>query len=72
MKHAKTLETLGTAGGVIGAFLVAGKMPEMGYPFFFASSLCLLISAVAQKQRNFIVLQGVFFSANILGLVNYL
>ena len=68
----KILETLGTICGIIGAFLVALKMGNVGYPFFFVSSACLLASAIMLRQRNFVALQGVFFAANILGLVNYL
>jgi hypothetical protein len=67
------IETLGTACGIIGAFLVALKYGQYGYPFFFVSSLALLTSAwYNNKQKNFIALQGVFFAANVLGLVNYL
>lgn len=66
------IETLGTACGIVGAFLVALKLGGVGYPFFFVSSLCLLASAWAKNQRNFIALQGVFFAANVLGLFNYL
>ena len=68
MKH---IETLGTICGIIGAFLVAMKFGQFGYPFFFVSSLCLLSSAIKFKQKNFIALQGVFFSANVIGLFNY-
>lgn len=68
----KILETIGTIAGIIGAFLVAMKMGDIGYPFFFVSSLCLLCSATMLKQRNFIALQGVFFVANVIGLFNYL
>ncbi len=68
----KILETLGTICGIIGAFLVAAKFAQYGYPFFFASSLCLLVSAVKQNQRNYIALQGVFFVANVIGLFNYI
>ena len=68
----KILETLGTICGIIGAFLVALKFGEIGYPFFFASSLALLITAWYNKQKNFIALQGVFFAANVIGLFNYL
>lgn len=67
----KFLETLGTICGIIGAFLVAAKYGHWGYPFFFASSVCLLTSAIRLNQRNFIALQGVFLAANILGLFNY-
>ena len=71
-KIINAIETLGTVCGIIGAFLVAMKYGQYGYPFFFVSSLSLLTSAWYNRQRNFIALQGVFFGANILGLVNYL
>ena len=64
-------ETNGTIAGIIGAFLVALKYGNIGYPFFFVSSICLLISAIGKGQRNYIALQGVFLAANILGLFNY-
>lgn len=67
----KYIETLGTVCGIIGAFLVAMKFGQFGYPFFFVSSLALLTSAIHYKQRNFIALQGVFFTANVIGLFNY-
>jgi hypothetical protein len=67
----KVFETIGTIAGIIGAFLVATKFGQYGYPFFFLSSVCLLTSAIKLKQRNFIALQGVFLTANIVGLFNY-
>lgn len=67
----KILETLGTYAGIIGAFLVAVKFGQYGYPFFFISSICLLVSAVQLRQTNYIKLQAVFLSANIVGLFNY-
>jgi hypothetical protein len=67
----KTLETLGTICGIIGAFLVAMKFGQYGYPFIFVSSFCLMISAIALRQRNFIALQSVLFIANGIGLFNY-
>jgi hypothetical protein len=69
---AKHIETIGTLAGIAGAFLVACKLGHIGYPFFFVSSMALLGSAVAQKQRNFVALQGTFFAANVIGLFNYL
>ncbi len=72
MKTANILETLGTLCGIIGAFLVAMKYGHIGYPFFFVSSLALLVSATQKKQGNFIALQGTFFAANVIGLFNYL
>ena len=65
------IETLGTACGIVGAFLVAGKFGAIGYPFFFASSLALLGSAIYKKQGKFIALQAAFFAANVIGLFNY-
>ncbi len=67
----KALETLGTSCGIIGAFLVAMKFGQYGYPFFFVSSFCLMITAISLRQRNFIALQSVFFIANVIGLFNY-
>lgn len=67
----KFAETLGTICGIIGAFLVAFKLGQYGYPFFFVSSLALTYSAIKLRQRNFIALQGVFLTANIVGLFNY-
>jgi hypothetical protein len=68
----KHLETIGTWAGILGAFLVALKFGAYGYPCFFLSSACLLGSAIVQRQANFIKLQGVFFLANCIGLINYL
>lgn len=67
----KALETLGTITGIIGAFLVATKFGQYGYPFFLVSSIALLISAIKFNQRNFIALQSVFLLANIIGAFNY-
>ena len=72
MKTANILETLGTMCGIIGAFLVAMKFGHVGYPFFFVSSLALMLSAIQKRQGNFIALQGTFFIANVIGLFNYL
>lgn len=71
MNKIKTLETFGTVCGIIGAFLVAMKYGNVGYPFFFCSSLALLVTACYNRQKNFIALQGVFFIANVIGLFNY-
>jgi hypothetical protein len=71
MTITKFFETFGTICGIVGAFLVASKLGQYGYPFFFLSSICLLISAIRLKQKNYIALQGVFFLANVVGLVNY-
>lgn len=67
----KKIETLGTICGIIGAFLVAMKFGNYGYPFFLVSSACLLFSAIKFRQLNFIALQGTFLLANIIGAFNY-
>jgi hypothetical protein len=67
----KIFEIIGTISGIMGAFLVAFKLGNYGYPFFLISSICLLISAIRFNQKNFIALQGVFLSANIVGFFNY-
>ena len=67
----KILETIGTVCGIAGALLVASKMGAFGYPLFLISSCALFIAAVGQRQRNFIMLQGVYLVTNMLGLYNY-
>jgi len=67
----KFFETFGTIAGIIGAFLVALTFAGIGYYFFFCSSFCLMISAIRQKQKNYIALQTTFFLANVIGLLNY-
>lgn len=63
------LELVGTIAGIIGAFLVALKYGHIGYPFFMLSSIALLCSAICKRQNNFIALQSVFLTANIIGLI---
>ena len=64
------MELFGTICGIIGAFLVAGKV-GMGYWFFLLSSLFLLASAIRKKQHNLAALQTVFVASNIFGLFNW-
>ena len=72
MLNAKIIEIIGTATGIIGALLVATKHGQFGYPFFLISSVSLLTSALGQKQKNLIALQGVYLATNIVGLINYI
>lgn len=71
MTKFKILETIGTALAVIGSFLVAAKFGQYGYPFFFVSSISMLIAAIGMKNRNYVVLNSAFLMANIVGLFNY-
>lgn len=64
------MELIGTICGIIGAFLVAGKIGT-GYWFFLASSGFLLVSAIRKKQYNLVALQTVFVASNVFGLFNW-
>lgn len=68
----KILEMLGTLSGVLGAFLVAVKLAVWGYPFFLVSSVALTYTAWKYRQKNLLILQGVFLLVNVLGLFNYM
>lgn len=68
----KKVEFVGTATGIIGAFLVAVKLGNFGYPFFLVSSLSLCYTAVKQGNKNLVALQGTFLAANVIGLFNYI
>lgn len=71
MRIFKALETIGTVCGIGGALLVATKHADYGYPMFLGSSLTLLAAALGQKQKNFILLQGVYLATNLIGAYNY-
>lgn len=65
------LSWIGTLTSIIGSFLVAFGLAVMGYGFFIVGSLSWLIVAVKTKNSALGVLNGTFFCANIIGLVNY-
>lgn len=65
------IKWLGTIASIIGAFLVASKIAFLGYVFFSFGSLFWLYIGIKQKDYSLITLNGVFFSANMLGLFNY-
>lgn len=65
------LSWIGTLASIIGSFLVAAKMAIIGYGFFIVGSLAWLIVAIKTKNSALGVLNGTFFCANIIGLVNY-
>ncbi len=63
----------GTVFGILGATLVAANMGmnDIGYIFFTIGSVFSLINAVYKKDNSGIILWGVFFLINVIGLVNY-
>ena len=65
------LSWIGTLTSIIGSFLVAFGLAVMGYGFFIVGSLSWLIVAVRTRNSALGVLNGTFFCANIIGLINY-
>lgn len=62
---------LGTIASIIGAFLVASKIAFIGYIFFSFGSLFWLSVGIKTRDYSLMTLNGVFFSANIIGMINY-
>jgi len=67
----KIIEGFGVFCGITGSFLVARGMLSIGFCLFLVSSICLVYSAVKQKNWNLTLLQGAFLFSNILGVSNY-
>ena len=65
------LSWIGTLTSIIGSFLVAFGIAMLGYVFFIVGSLSWLVVAVRTHNMALGVLNGTFFCANIIGLVNY-
>ena len=61
----------GTVASILGSFAVATKMFQVGYVLFTFGSLAWLIVAFSRKDRALGVLNGTFFVANCIGLVNF-
>ena len=66
----KFISWLGTLASIIGAFLVASQIIFVGYICFIIGSASWLIVGFKRKDNSLIVLNGVFFLANILGIYN--
>jgi hypothetical protein len=66
----KITSWLGTIASIIGAFLVASQIVFIGYLAFIVGSASWLIVGVARRDSSLIVLNFVFFLANILGIYN--
>jgi hypothetical protein len=71
MKSLKVIEFLGVVSGIVGSFLVARGVLDIGFCLFLVSSVCLLTSAYKQKNGNLMALQGTFLFSNVLGVSNY-
>jgi hypothetical protein len=67
----KIIEFVGVFSGITGSFLVARGYLAPGFCFFLISSLCLVYSAIKQKNWNLTLLQSAFLFSNILGVSNY-
>ena len=67
----KMIEFVGVFSGILGSFLVARSFLSVGFCLFLVSSMCLLFSAVKQKNWNLTLLQSAFLFSNMLGVSNY-
>ena len=67
----KVIEFIGVFAGITGSFLVARGFLAVGFCLFLVSSLCLVYSAVKQKNWNLTLLQSAFLFSNVLGVSNY-
>jgi hypothetical protein len=67
----KAIELFGVLCGISGSFLVARGVLAIGFCLFLVSSVCLLYSALKQKNWNLTALQGTFLVSNVLGVSNY-
>lgn len=65
------LSWIGTATSIAGSFLVAFGLAMLGYMLFIVGSLSWLVVAIKTKNKPLGVLNGTFFCANIIGLINY-
>lgn len=61
----------GTFASILGSFLVANKMFQIGYVLFTFGSLAWLAVAIAKRDKSLGVLNATFFVANVIGLINF-
>lgn len=66
----KIISWLGTVSSIIGSFLVAGHSFQFGYILFIVGSASWLFVGFKRRDNSLIVLNGVFFLANIMGIYN--
>lgn len=63
---------IGTVASILGSFMVAMHIFVLGYMLFLLGSVCWLAVGYAKKDNALMLLNGVFFLANIVGLYNAL
>jgi hypothetical protein len=61
----------GTLTSIFGSFAVATKMFQIGYVLFTFGSLSWLWVAYKKRDKALGVLNGTFFIANVIGLINF-
>ena len=68
------LKWVGTATGVIGAFILALNLPLSGWGWvlFAPSSLCWTIAGMVMRDYSLVVLQSAFFVVDIVGIWRWL
>ena len=67
----QTVEKVGAALGIIGAFLAASGLGAFGYPAFTLSSLLLCYTSLMQKNYSLLSMQGAFLAANAIGIYTF-
>jgi hypothetical protein len=64
------IKWLGTLTSIIGSFLVANRVFLLGYTLFLIGSISWLVIGIKSKDKPLVLLNGVFFTANIMGFYN--
>ena len=64
----KIISWLGTISSILGSFIIAFGLMQIGYIAFIIGSVSWLIVGINKKELPLIVLNGTFFIANIIGL----
>lgn len=63
---------IGTLASILGSFMVATHIFIVGYMLFLLGSVCWLYVGFQKRDNALMLLNGVFFVANIVGLYNAL
>lgn len=68
----KCISWFGTVTSILGAFLVANGIFLHGFSVFAVGAICWLFVARMQNNNAMFVLELVFLTANINGVLNYI